>query len=654
MEKRRMKQETINYIKENWEKQRKHVLRIAEDAIEQKFLFDLPWDMERTYETVKFEKEIDWEYQPGNDPEFVFQFNRHMFFLCLGKAYQMTGEEKYVSKFAELFHDWTKKNPVPEEKKTTCWRTIEAGIRGEIWTKAMGLMEKSSVITEEFRMLFQKALQLHGEYLANSDTIFQKKSNWGVLESSGLLAIACYLPKERKTEEWKGLAINRLSIQSEIQIMGDGMQWEQSPMYHNEVYHCYLEVVRLAKLHNLILPEVILENTKKMAYANLAWKKPNHCQIAMGDSDETDVRDLITHGAYLFQDPVLKFGGYERLDFDGIWDFGEEAILEYENLEKQSPDFKNIWMQESGNYYLRSGWEEEADFFHFRCGSLGGGHGHSDKLHIDIVWNGEDILLDSGRYTYVSGEERTLLKSAFAHNVPIVDRKDYLVIKDAWGVENTTPPMNSIAKEMGRYTYFQGGHAGYVMSDGVFVNRKIVAIGTDIFVIMDEFFAGGEHEAAQYFHFNNQGILQVDENKRLIQYSGEKAKGTLFVLTEDAAIEKAKTLISRNYNQKENAEMIKIVNKKNGFQTLFSVIAKDGWEAQSVLVQNYITGGTFDAAIAEGVKIQKGDIEYYLFFHHSDIANPSEIIGTDELYGIGRIQAYRVQKEEKERTVLEW
>lgn len=66
-------------------------------------------------------------------------------------------------------------------------------------------------------------------------------------------------------------------------------------------------------------------------------------------------------------------------------------------------------LEQSGNWCLRSGWDRNADYLHFKCGSLGGGHGHFDKLHVDLSIAGEDVLIDSGRYTYVDGSLRSSL-----------------------------------------------------------------------------------------------------------------------------------------------------------------------------------------------------------------------------------------------------
>ena len=42
----------------------RQIMRIADEAVRLEFLFDLPWDMERTYKIEKFQYPIDWTYMP--------------------------------------------------------------------------------------------------------------------------------------------------------------------------------------------------------------------------------------------------------------------------------------------------------------------------------------------------------------------------------------------------------------------------------------------------------------------------------------------------------------------------------------------------------------------------------------------------------------
>ena len=279
------------YCREFWPEECAHILRIADDAVEQRFLFDLPWDMEQTAEAVEFAGDIDWQYMPKGDPEFIYQFNRHRYWICLGQAYALTGDEKYAACFVGQLTSWLEENPINPGTVKTTWRTIEAGIRGENWVKAMEYFRDCPVVTEEVRERFLHGLHLHGQYLLDCRVPFSDKSNWGVLENHGLFDIGAYLMEHGKDgrggslsagtglaeagETYVAEALVRLERELAIQVMDDGVHWEQSPMYHNEVLRCVLEVLRMAKRRGISLPPALTGQARAMALADLAWMKPD-------------------------------------------------------------------------------------------------------------------------------------------------------------------------------------------------------------------------------------------------------------------------------------------------------------------------------------------------------------------------------------------
>ena len=66
------------------------VLKTAEETAEHIFLFRLPWDMESTSEAVHFGGKIKWDYLHNEDEEFIFQLNRHRYWICLGLMTDMS------------------------------------------------------------------------------------------------------------------------------------------------------------------------------------------------------------------------------------------------------------------------------------------------------------------------------------------------------------------------------------------------------------------------------------------------------------------------------------------------------------------------------------------------------------------------------------
>ena len=334
------------------------------------------------------------------------------FFMTLGRAYQMTGDEKYARAFMEIAEDWIDHVPLNEKYAAGPWRSLDTGFRGEYWSKAIWLFHDSPTLTEAFLQKYYDSMILQAEHIMECHSAYRYMSNWGVIENHGLFEIGVCLPQSEKTKQFIAFAVKNLEVQVRMQIMPDGVHWEQSPMYHNEVLHCLLDVILLAKRNDIALPDVILRQTEKMAMADVAWLKPDHHIVMMGDSDDVDVRDRISVAAYLFLNPVLRFGGFDRLDYESIWDLGMKAGEEYAGMERRKPDFTSLFLEHSGNTYFRSDWSERANFLHLHSGTMGAGHGHSDKLHIDLVVNGEDVLMDGGRYTYVSGPKRFFVQGS--------------------------------------------------------------------------------------------------------------------------------------------------------------------------------------------------------------------------------------------------
>lgn len=654
------------YCRQWWPEDVAHILRIAERVTRNEFLFDLPWDMEPTTEPVIFPGEIKWDYMPGNDPEFIFQFNRHRYWICLGQAYALTGEEKYVSCFVRQLRSWVISNPLNEDTRSITWRTIEAGLRAENWIKAMRYMVDSRNVDEEVLALFEDALLTHGEYLYGHDVPFSVKSNWGVIENNGLYQIGMLLGKE----EYVQTALHRLYRQAAVQILPDGVHWEQSPMYHNEVLHCFLEVLHTAEVYSRRLDRCFTETVRKMAGANLAWIKPDGCQPAGGDSDRTCIRDLLTASACRFGDRYMKYAGYDRLGYEAVWELGCKAAQEYESMEKEEPVNTFFALAHSGNWYRRSGWGSEADWLHFRCGSLGGGHGHMDKLHLELAVAGEDVLVDSGRFTYVPGPDRSSYKSAAAHNTLLADGGEYSRCADAWSVTGMARPVNAYAASEGRYSLLEGGHTGYC-GRGILLNRKVISVGTGLHLIVDEAFAAGVHSYMQVFHFNPAGTVETEAGNNTFLYSGKRARALFLPVEPGTQVRKSTCMISEAYNRQEPSVCIRAESRAKGFHTMATVISgvpvktEDGrsggngdntplfFTVRKTSVTVPVTGRTLPDEAARAFILERDSESYLILVRFGETAADCEYIGAEGFYGLGQVMVCDRNRDTC-FTVLKW
>lgn len=661
-------EEVAAYCKTHWPEECRHIIRIADEVCRNYFLFDLEHDLERTWEPVSFDPdgEVDWEYRPGNDPEFSFQFNRHRFFICLGQAYWLTGDEKYVRHFIRLLMSWiTGVKKTPETEKTT-WRILEAGIRGENWVKAIRYFKDCALLTDEITDAFYKCLTEHAEYIISMHSPYRYMSNWGVMENHGLFEIGIAMPDEERRSRYTRIALDHLEAEARMQILGDGVQWEQSPMYHNEVLHCYEDVLILASRNDIEVPNTILRAVHKMAYADLAWKKPDHRQFLMGDSDDMDIRDYISVAAYLFKDPVLKYGGYPLLDFESVWDLGAESARLYQQMEIQEPDFVSAALTDSGNYYMREDWSETSNLLHFHCGTLGAGHGHSDKLHVSLVLGGEDVLTDAGRYTYVVEEGRFEFKDPPAHNTITVDGTYFTECRDSWECSKLCQPVKGQYKFTERYEFVQGGHLGYLdRENGVFVNRKIVHIKPDIYIIMDEMYTGDTHSYEQYWNFSETGSVKL-ETKDAVHtaiFTGQQVRAEFFFMTPQTRAKLSHSKIARHYNRYEMRQRIEIDVDGNGFQSLLTVIRKSeinetgsptSCRVTRIPVKSALKGVEYPASMAEALKIETAEKEYVVILCHQEVNSPTDLEEADGCMGFGNVIVFDKAETTLVGTVLNY
>lgn len=648
------------YVRKNCKQQAKEIIDVANDIVNQIFKFTLRKDLERNELPVVFEKNIEWLHQPGDDPEWVFAFNRMRFWICLGQAYALTKDEKYARTFVNQLCHWIKNINKDDPKNKKAWRSIEVGLRLEYWQKAMQYFKASPMITDEIAQLYISSVTEQAEFIMGIWNSYNLMSNWGVLANHGLFMAGVMLPETERTKEYIVEAIRRLNLEISMQVYRDGFHWEQSPMYHNEVLHCYLDIAVLAQRNNIELPKLMLKKIKDMAYVDIFAAKPDHNEISMGDSDQIDQRELITKAAIVFKDCTLKNRGYALPDFDTVWDIGEHGLEEYENIASKEPDITDKFFDDSGNSYFRSSWADDATFLHFQCGPLGAGHGHADKLHIDLFSRDEDVLIDSGRYTYVFSEGRTSFKELRAHNTIMVDGKDLYICKDSWECEKLTRAVNHIFYSDESYGYAEGGHLGYISADsGVFVNRRVIFLKPDILVITDEFYANKEHSYNQFFHFNNYGTL-IRENDYYI-YKSEKVRAEIKMMSNDLISRTKPFKLSRNYNKSENSEMVETTFTAEGFTSAFTVISLSNPEStdkiniQKIPVTSNFKGITFRDSQIEALNIRVGEKFFTLVIAHEEFASPTDTFLADGCVGFGNAVVFdRTANETEIGTVLTW
>lgn len=627
----------VEYCKENWQSDVENTLYIADLAIENKFLFNSAWDMERTVSVVDFGDQIDWWRIMNGDNEFLFQLNRHRFLISLGQAYQLSGDEKYAECFARILNDWITRVKLQPHGNNP-WRSLEVGIRGEYWTQAMAYVQYSPAITTELKNEYKKSLVTHADVLCKTHSAFHKGSNWGIIQDCGLLCIGV----EINNDEYIELAVTRLVEETRMQVMADGVHWEQSCTYHNEILLRLLNAIRILKSNGRIAHDNLIDTVNKMMDVNIAWIKPDGRQPLFGDSDNNFLYDLFAQAALLLNREDLKSYAGEILDYESAWLFGSDGIEKFASLKAEPIAITSALLEDSGNYILRHADNGKVNYLGMHNGYTGAGHAHADKLHIDLSIANEDILVDAGRYTYVINGTRKKFKSAKAHNTTTVGNKSFLNMR-GWGYWDSALAVQYPVLKSDECVLIGGAHLGYQrLFGGVYVERQVLFIKPNIYILIDGFRTNFPHSYQQYFHFNPDGEVSISGNEVL--YKGKKAVAKVCMLTSGLRIKEILSEISPHYNYKVKNQAVK--SSFRGLTNRFglTVIYGDNKEkfseykverAQATLALKKMKLPT---NFAEGIVIKTLYDEYTVCIAHKELKTPFICNGK---MATGRIMVYK-------------
>ena len=629
--------------------------RVADGVTEQKFIFDQPWDMEKCQDEICFPEKIDWTYIHNNDREWMWMLSRQNYYLPVMQAYVASGEKKYLQAVFRQIEDWIDTQSDPAGKAYTTWRTLDVGLRLKNWVKILEYVENTGEISDILWKKVEKSMHAQTEYLINSYKPEYALTNWRVLEFHGTFLASVYFQEWEEAEVWIRRSVEILDECIRLQVTTDGFHWEQSYMYHVEMLKCMSEVIWIADHKGIKIPETSREVTKKMADAMVHMVTPMGTQLCYGDSDIEGVAELLGGMYLVFGEETYKYFAPKEPTLNLVCDYGIDAIDRWGKTAGREPEQLDYEHGDVGNYFARTGWSKDDSYLFFKNGFIGSGHGHCDLLHLEIISRGVPILTDSGRYTYrADTPKRQEFKSAKAHNTVLVDQKEFIIQEGSWDNTKLATAIKRPAILNQDVCYLQGAHLGY-MDDGVFINRKIIYIKPNIWVITDESFTKMAHTYQQYFHFASGSTLIA--GGREIVYADEKQVFRMRAM-QKSEISLEETEISPGYNTKYPSKRAVITTRAKG-DTSMSVICvaeavKNEYKIEEVPVRN-MSGDRILPQYVHGWKITAGEEAWIIVINHKEEDNPRrQIYLVEDLSVYARTTVFYRKKGSVERHILEY
>ncbi|WP_179393838.1 alginate lyase family protein [Lacticaseibacillus absianus] len=472
------------------------LLAEADQLVDHVFAFDKPWDMERCPTPYRLDP-LDYEAVFNDDPEWCFMLNRMDWLSTLMLAGQLSGQQHYYQAGLAAMQTWVAQHQTLQPRNST--RTLDTGIRLINWVDALTVLVAADAIDDQSLQTITASALAQAAYLQTHYIPKYKTSNWGSIQTCGLLVTLPLLQADYADTALFRWAQTELCEQVDLQVLDDGMQWEQSLMYHVEVLNNLMRVLARQRECGFALDPRIAPAAHRMATALQLTLTPSGELEPFGDTDRIAAGDVFTRASLLFDDATLRYSGMPAPDAETLYAFGSGVAAAYAALTPRRPETCVFDGTDSGNFAVRSDWQATANFMFFNNGPLGSGHGHADNLHVSVYGDGEALLVDSGRYTYREDHPlRPLLKGMAAHNGVIVDDHTYCAPVGSWEYASYGDPLKTYAAHKAGTHYLEGTMIGEQPLE--VWTRKVVMLDQGIWVIEDTVRADGPHTLTQRFH----------------------------------------------------------------------------------------------------------------------------------------------------------
>ncbi|HWR66165.1 MAG TPA: alginate lyase family protein [Bellilinea sp.] len=356
----------------------------------------------------------------GEDIKLIWEPARFGWVFTLGRAYILTGDERYPQLFWQYWEQFTAGNPV------NCgpnWQSgQEVALRLIAYCYAAQAFDSSGKTSQQRKNGLLAAIADHADRIPPTLVYARAQHNNHLIsEACGLYLAGTALQGHAHAEKWRSLGWKWLTNAFIGQIEPDGTYAQHSMNYHRMLLHLALLASCAARINHQKFPPIVNQRLAAASRWLLAQVDP-----ISGDAPNlghNDGANILSLGASNFRDhrPVGQAAAAvflgSRLLPPGPWD-ELTALLGFSAPDSdplptpiESPAVRHL-----GN---SSEWATlRSVHYHSRPA-------HADQLHVELWFNGRNLLLDPGTVAYSQPPifMNSQVHSRF-HNTMTIDNRD--------------------------------------------------------------------------------------------------------------------------------------------------------------------------------------------------------------------------------------
>ena len=453
----------------------------------------------------------DWSKRPQNDGSWTCHLNRQEFYLALGQAYWLTGDERYAKKLLELWTGWIR------DSDHICYGALGPMCWVYIYNEALRFIVSSPSLTAHDFCTIQAWLATD-----NIDRLIADPRGFNQLMGSACAMVytGVLMPEFKDAPAWIEEGDRRLIRFLNEAAYTDGALAEATFHYQWGSVTEFMYAWALAEKNGVELKAVSRDRMRKIAEYFVYTARPDWQWPWTGDGARGSACNLVEKIARLFP-------AEEAAEMRYFATHGHQG---------KQPTKSSAWFAYPGLCVMRDRYTPEANYLYFDVGPTGIGHRHADKLSIEVSAFGRSLLEDLGIHTYAGDPkewpQQTLAASSRGHNTVVVDGKSQTIPSELGRAPLDNPWMSTDVLDFnaGRYAgpYVNVGNnrdLGGGEIRNVTHHRSVAFIKPDYWIVTDRllprpgpqppdvpvlaesfesgFKNGGEkaHEYEQLFHF---------------------------------------------------------------------------------------------------------------------------------------------------------
>ncbi|MGH1362040.1 MAG: alginate lyase family protein [Calditrichia bacterium] len=370
------------------------------------------------------------------DVKFVWELNRHQFFIELAKSYFVSGNEKYAEKLWSWLESWFEQNPHKIGINHTS--VLEHSVRIYAWIWSYYFTAESPIWTKERKATLARNLLLQGEMIEENLSFYYSPYNHLIGELAALSFLGTVYSNSERMIAWRDDYWLEMERQLDMQYSKDGFTVEQATYYHHFTTGFYLQLALLRRQNGLPVSDRAWKHIEQALDFPMRFTRPDGQLPMLGDIDSArsiyfyqpqpmwDLRPFQALGAVVFKRNDMRFVAAEPAE-ELLWLLGTDGLEEFNTLTPEAPEAVSEALPESGYYMMRDGWDGKSNYCCFDCGDIAHGvfkdetpsaaHGHGDILSFELTVNGSPLIIDPGFYTYFGPLEwHRYFRSTRGHN----------------------------------------------------------------------------------------------------------------------------------------------------------------------------------------------------------------------------------------------